>query len=174
MAFAAVLAAVALSSVVACGQVTVSEMHEGFLHELTVNKAAFVMYENVSIDYTVTNESGEPVWMAFPCSGVSVRLAVRDMDDELLWCSPSGCLDSFWDDTLDPGESYARADVWDMYDVAWWPITEPGIYTVQGALEAFADPHAHLVSIPITIVDESTGAPEDEAGSWGLIKALYR
>lgn len=171
----AALLAVALSAAVACGQVTVTEVHEGFRHELAVNSGTFVMYEDVSIDYTVTNESGEPVWMWFPCSGVSIRVVVRDMNDDLMWISPDGCLDAFWDDTLDPGESYERGDTWDMFDYAsWWPISEPGIYMVQGMLTAYNDPHAHIVSLPITIVDATTTVPDGDATTWSLIKALYR
>lgn len=167
---------VALVAATSAGsQVMVAEMHEGLLHELTVSKTAYVMYEDVSIEYVVTNQSGEPVWMWFPCSGIAIRIVVRDMHDELMWVSPDGCLDAFWDDILDAGQSYERADTWDMFDyVAWWPITESGIYTVQGVLTAYNDPHAYVVSLPITIVDESTVVPETEERSWTTIKALYR
>lgn len=165
----------ALTATAAPAEITVTETHEGFVHELTVDKPAYVMHEDVAIDYTVTNESGEPVWMSFPCDGIAIRLVVRDVNDDLLWISPDGCLDSFWDDTLGPGESYEGADVWDMFDyVASWPITESGIYTVQGILTAYNDPHAHAVSLPITIVDEATAVPASELMTWSLIKALYR
>jgi len=169
------VAALLVGALDSAAQVSISEEHEGFVHELTADKAVYAMYEDVAIDYTVTNVSGVPVWMSFPCEGIAVRIGVVDAGGAPLWYSPSWCLDSFWYDTLAPGDAYGWTDSWDMVDyMTWLPITEPGVYTVQGCLEAYNDSLAHIVSLPITIMDDTTAVPESGEASWSTIKALYR
>ena len=170
---AAVLLVLAVAG--ASAQVSTTEMHEGLLHELSVDRAIYVMHESVSIAYSVTNESGGDIWLEYGCGYVTVALRVLDPDDQPIWIHPSGCLDVIWWDEFLAGEFYAEQQQWNMTDdFTLEPISEPGVYTVQGMLTTYTEPYFHILSLEITIVGAETVVSEEQTTTWSLIKALYQ
>ena len=173
--FALVLAAaLLLTTAPTRGQVSSTAMHSGLLHELSTDASIYVMHEPVSIDYSVTNESTGDVWLEYPCQNRPLALKVLDPYGQPVWIFP-GCIDSIWWDLFEVGESYVLQEQWDMVDdFTGEPISEAGIYTVQGILSTYTEPYFYVLSLEITIVDAETLVPEQQAVTWSLIKALYR
>jgi hypothetical protein len=159
-----------------CAQHSYSEEHMGLLHTIATDAGEYCMIGTVAISYTVTNVTAEPIVLELGEGGHPIFHYVFDPEMFLVYAEPSAGLPVTWTDTLDPDESYFLGSEWDMIDYGdwpWFPIDEPGTYTVQGRLGAFWPEGIGLeVNLPIEILDCSAGVEELE-GSWSRIKALY-
>ncbi|MCK4409599.1 MAG: hypothetical protein KAW67_05910 [Candidatus Eisenbacteria sp.] len=168
----AAVAMAALCCVAAANMV--SAEHEGLLHVLQTDQYQYVLHDSVSISYTVTNVSGDTMYILFSLVGCPLWNMVYSPGHSLVWSDPMGCVDEAGWRTLVPDESLCRYSIWDMTVGATGnPISHPGLWIVESHIAAY-DPLAFGVDLLIEILDP-TSVPEDALPkTWTSIKAMCR
>jgi hypothetical protein len=164
---------------------SVSWDENGLNYYFATTKDTFVMYENVPMEYIVTNTSDDTlaVWLSCYYHLPDIEFGVWGPGnpwhpDSILYYS-TGCADSPWlDYEFAPGEAYAKQVNWGMTDPQHNTlIRRGGTHRLVGMFFAELYPSQqridHNFSLEIEILSGAAGAPEP-MGSWGAIKALYR
>jgi hypothetical protein len=152
----------------------VSAEHEGLLHVLSTDEHTYVLHDSVYIDYSVTNVSGDTMYILLPLVNCPIWIQVFRPSGTLVWSDPPGCVDEAGGAVLLPGEGFSRETIWDMtVGLTGNPIQHPGIYTVEGSIAAF-DPIAFAVELEIGILDPTSVPDGTVPTTWSRIKAVSR
>ena len=162
-----------------------SVQHDGLLYFLATERDTYTMYENVPLEFSVTNVSDEPMAVYHPCAGLGgIGLAIWDPigpfhpEQDVIWFC-CGCFTEAWIDTLGVGESYSRSLNWDMWHMyAEQLIWRAGTHTLEGGIDMATFPGyeslADTLYLDFEVLEGAAGMPEGESVRWGRIKALYR
>jgi len=151
-----------------------SSEHAGLLHELQTDSNQYWLEEDVHIAYTVTNITGDPIVVGWSWCCSPLQLRIYGPEETILWADPNSCPDEACIDTLAAGGFYSRSAVWDMRDLPYGELVDPGTYRIRGHLKTFFPELAHDLSVYIDILDPATAIPDDADRTWSFIKALYQ
>jgi hypothetical protein len=174
-----------LSPAPALASHSISTQHDGLLYLLATERDSYTMYEDVPMEFSVTNVSEEPMVVWHPCVGLGgMSFTIWDPtgpfhpEQEVIWFC-CGCFPEAWVDTLGVGDSYARSTSWDMWHIyAEQLIWRPGTHTLQGVVDVATFPDngdlSEILLLDFEVGEAEAGLPQDEGGSWGRVKALYR
>ena len=168
-----ILAAIFMTAAAGSASNSASSEHMGLLHTIEVDSDWYEFWEIVPATYTVTNITGDPLYIGFPQGDLFIEIIAPG--DSLVWRQPEGVVPVVHYETLPAGESWVRAFDWDMTDRnTWEPITETGVYVARGWLNAFY-PEGMFWSVDVEfLVTEPAAGLQDEPTSWGRLKALHR
>lgn len=150
----------------------VSAEHEGLLHVLQTDQYYYVMHDSVFIDYTVTNVSGDTMYILFALAGCPLRNMVYSPGYSLVWADPAACFGVEDWLTLVPDESLHKYSIWDMTVGATGnPISHPGLWNIDSHITAY-EPLAFGVALQIDILDPTSVSENALPSTWSRIKAM--
>jgi len=155
------------------------EEYGGLLHRIETDSYQYELGDSVQISYSVTNPGDETVYFHVYVVSWPLWTRVLSPGDSLeIWVNPAAYYPMDGWVTLPSGESLLTQPTWDMVNAyTGQPITQLGVYTVEGELYATDPAFRFAVGVPIQVVEPQTGIhePQDSVPTtWGAVKALCR